>query len=482
VILWLVTSLVIQHANVLTGDAHSPRARCIEIDGERIRKIGLTDDDCKSATPPGTTIDAHGATVTPGFNDAHVHLGLTLTLASAPHVPSTSADAWRDLVRAAAARRPHGAWAVVQAEQFPDGISHASDLDFIDHPVLVVTRHGALFNSQGVRAAQLGRFIRSGFVPGRLVAAALDRVAMLQPIDDQRSAAHQFLTLAASLGITSAQIISDEMPGLFEDLREQGKLTLRLRFVPLGFRFENFLYRPTWLASAPLWVRVDGVKYFHDDPAQLSRGELAQIVSTSVARNQRVVMHVLGRYSLRKYLDAVETGTSKNPAAARLFRIDHADELNAEDARRIARLGMVVCANPTLIAEWKSSRLGPLKTLLDAGVHLCLGTDWIGPGFARPLAPLVNLKLAATHGGFGTEERITAAQALAAYTLGSAYGEGLEQEKGTLAPGKLADLVLLAADPTAVPPEQIAQIPIVATIVGGRVVYRAPQQPRPVGR
>src|SRR5207249_2250574 len=115
-------------------------------------------------------------------------------------------------------------------------------------------------------------------------------------------------------------------PGLFERLRARGALTVRIRFVPLGDRFEGAFYVPSWRGPAPEWVRVDGVKYFHDDPAQMSRQELAGVVQQAVDRRLRVVMHVLGRYSLRKYLDAVEKGTAQDPAAARRFRIDHADD------------------------------------------------------------------------------------------------------------------------------------------------------------
>src|SRR5262249_1435055 len=254
---------------------------------------------------------------------------------------------------------------------------------------------------------------------GRQVAAALDSVTWAQAPRDVLSAAHALLAAARANGITSLQLINDEMPALFEHLRAHGELTARARFVPLGYRFDTMLYRPSWPAPDRWWVRSDGVKYFHDDPAQLSRRELADIVSFTVKHRLPVVMHVLGRYSLRKYLDAVEAGTAGDPSAARRFRIDHADELRAEDARRIARLGMVVCANPTLIAEWKSAQLGPLRTLLDAGVRLCIGTDWLGIGYGRPLAPLESIALAVTHGGYGEAERITAAEALEAYTLGS---------------------------------------------------------------
>ena len=476
----LVTAaVVITNANVVTVDARAPHARCVLVEGERIARVGAKDGDC--AARGATVLDAGGATLVPGFNDAHVHFGLSLTLAHAPKIPALPRPRWLDAVRAAAARTPFGSWLVAESNELPDGVARSRDLDFIDHPILVITRHGALFNSRGKVRAGLDGQVAQGFVSGRHVAAALETVTWAQRPQAVLWGARELLGRARAAGLTSLQLISDEMPDLFEHLRRAGELTARVRFVPLGYRFDTMLYEPRWPARAPLWVRVDGIKYFHDDPAQLSRRELAEIVTFARTHRIRVVMHVLGRYSLRKYLDAVETGTASDPGSARLFRIDHADELRPDEARRIAKLGMVVCANPPLIAEWKSDRLGPLQTLREAGVPLCLGTDWYGDG-SRPLEPLAGLALAATHGGHGQAERISAAQALEAYTLGSALAEGLEREKGSIEPGKLADLVLLSADPTRVPPEEIPRLQVLFTMVGGRLVYRAPAPLPPRGR
>src|SRR5262249_48872348 len=191
---------------------------------------------------------------------------------------------------------------------------------------MVVTRQGALLNTMGRLRAKLDGAVHHGFVPGRYVAAALDMLTWVQRGPHILDAALRLQLLARKNGITTLQIIVDEMPKLFEFLREKNQLTSRVRFVPLAYRFDTILYEPTWKGPAPQWVRVDGIKYFHEDDAQLSRNELREIVDFAVQKKLRVVMHVLGRYSLRKLLDAIETGTRKDPAAASLFRIDHANE------------------------------------------------------------------------------------------------------------------------------------------------------------
>lgn len=459
-------AVIITNANVVTVDAKHPHARCVAIEGERIVKIGDKDGDCGKST-----LDARGATLVPGFNDAHVHFGYNLTVARAAHIPKLPKADWLDAVRAAAARRPFGAWCVVISDQLPDGVAHGRDLDFIDKPVMVVTRQGALLNTMGRLRAKLDGAVHHGFVPGRYVAAALDMLTWVQRGPHILDAALRLEQLARQNGLTSLQIIVDEMPKLFEYLREKDQLTSRVRFVPLAYRFDTILYEPTWKGPAPEWVRVDGIKYFHEDDAQLSRGELKEIVEFAVRKKIRVVMHVLGRYSLRKLLDAVEAGTHGDPNLSHLFRIDHANEVTPEDARRIARLNMVVCSNPTLIADqWKSPTQGPLKTLLSAGVRLCFGSDWIGEGWPRPLSPLENMALAITHAGYGEAERISGAQALEAATLGAAWGEGMEKQKGSIEAGKLADLVLLSGDPTTQDPRSLH---VLWTMVGGRVVWRA---------
>jgi predicted amidohydrolase YtcJ len=161
------------------------------------------------------------------------------------------------------------------------------------------------------------------------------------------------------------------------------------------------------------------------------------------------------------------------PEKARLFRVDHADEVTRAEADRLAKLGIIVCSNPSMLPEWRSANAFPMHTLAAAGVRTCIGTDWLGHHVPpRTLSPLESMQLAVTHGGFGSAERIDSAQALEAYTVGSAAAESMDAEKGTLAPGMFADLVVLSADPTAVAPAEIGAIEVVMTMVGGRIVYR----------
>ncbi len=187
-------------------------------------------------------------------------------------------------------------------------------------------------------------------------------------------------------------------------------------------------------------------------------------------------MHVLSRRALDTLLEALER-LSKNatgPHGPSLFRIEHADEVTPEQAKRLAKLGIMVCPNPSMLPEWRKDAAFPMRTLIAAGVRTCIGTDFVGEHVPpRPISPLKTIELAATHGGFGEAERISAAEALEAYTAGSAAAEGQGALKGTLEPGKLADLVVLSEDPTRIEPARIGEVEVLLTMVDGKVVYRS---------
>jgi predicted amidohydrolase YtcJ len=478
-------AVVLANAHALTMSPAQPRASVLAIVGERLVYVGDDLAAAKKAAGPGAdVIDFGGRTVVPGFDDAHVHFGLSLTLGSdhGVDVPGGSKRAWVAAVEKASAAHPDG-WLFVKTRNLPDGIRRTADLDFIDRPLFVVSARGGVLNKRGLALSGFSPDeAPDGFVRGRELAWALDHVAHALGHRALLDGARAFLAELGRVGITSVQLI-DEFPELFDELRAQGELTARVRFIPLGFRFDTPFYEPTWKGPAPDWVRVDGIKYFHDDGARLSRWELSEIVSRAIASGRHVIVHVLSSHALDTLLDGIEQGTRSLPHAAHLFRVEHADEVTPEEARRLARLGIIVCTNPSMLPEWKRDSAFPLRTLRDAGVRTCIGTDWVGHHLPpRPLAPLESLQLAATHGGFGKKERVSAAEALEAYTVGSATAEGRENDKGVLAPGRLADLVVLSDDPTAVPVEQIAQLEVLLTMVGGQVAFHRPGFAEPIAR
>jgi predicted amidohydrolase YtcJ len=187
-------------------------------------------------------------------------------------------------------------------------------------------------------------------------------------------------------------------------------------------------------------------------------------------------------------LDLFEEVVKAGGPRDRRLRIEHAQHVAPKDFARFKALPVIASMQPTHAIDdgrWAEKRIGPerarttyaFRTFLDKGVRLAFGTDW-------PVAfldPMTTLFAAVTRettdgkhpGGWVPEQKITLAEALEAYTVGSAYAEFQEREKGTLAPGKLADFVLLAADLFAVEPRKLKDVKVAATWVGGRQVFGA---------
>jgi predicted amidohydrolase YtcJ len=477
-------AVVLANAHVLTMSPASPHASVLAVVGERITYVGDDVAAARKAAPGAEVLDLGGRTVIPGFDDAHAHFGLSMTLGSdhGVDIPGGSKKAWIAAVSKASAAHPDGEWLFVKTQFLPSGISKAWDLAFIDRPLFVISARGGVLNKKGLaRAGFTDDEAPAGFVRGRQLAYALDRVEDSLEHRKVLDSARQFLQLLARLGITSVQLIG-ETPDLFEELRQKGELTARVRFIPFGLRFGTTFYEPSWKSPAPDWLRVEGVKYFHDDGARLTRFELSEVAARAQAAHRPVVVHVLSGHALDTLLDGIEQATAAHPENAGLFRLEHADEVSPQQARRIARLGIMVCSNPSMLPEWRRSLAFPMRTLLDAGVRLCIGSDWVGRHQPpRSLAPLDGIQQAVTHGGFGDKERISAAEALAAYTSGSAAAEG-RADAGSLTVGKLADLAVLSEDPTAVPAERIGSLEVLLTMAGGRVVYRQPGFAEPIHR
>ena len=245
------------------------------------------------------------------------------------------------------------------------------------------------------------------------------------------------------------------------------------------------------LGSATAWM----YEPFADDPA--NRGIPLPLMSPpakmeSLAKGAdqaqiQICIHAIGDRAIAEILDIYVRLGGGNPAARR-FRIEHAQHMRPQDFARFAKLGVIASMQPYHAigdGRWAEKRLGherarwsyAWRSMLDAGAPLAFGSDWP----VAPLSPILGIYAAVTRatldgkhpGGWFPEQRLTVEEALRAYTQGSAYAAFQENDKGSIIPGKLGDVVVLSDDLFTIPPAKIKDAHAVMTIVGGKIVYRA---------
>jgi predicted amidohydrolase YtcJ len=304
---------------------------------------------------------------------------------------------------------------------------------------------------------------------------------------------------------------------LYDELRRHGDLTVRFYIAyfldPPELRPRDLdaievarkKYRDAWIDTSVVKFMVDGVVESHtaamlepysDDPS--TKGKLfwdVQKYTDAVAqldkRGLQLFTHAIGDYGVRTALDAYENAEKVNHTSDRRPRIEHIETISAADIPRFAKLGVIASMQPlhadpdaNTLNVWarnagpdRASRGFAWHSIAAAGGKLAFGSDWP----VVTLDPWIGLQLAVTRqtlegkpaGGFHPEQRVTLAEAIAAYTLGAAFAGRREKTEGSLEPGKVADLIVVSQNVLEIDPHKIAATKVVTTMVGGRVVYQS---------
>jgi hypothetical protein len=245
------------------------------------------------------------------------------------------------------------------------------------------------------------------------------------------------------------------------------------------------------LGSRTAWM----FKPYDDDPGNSGLpmplmappAKMEELARQADKAGMQLCTHAIGDRAVSAILDIYERVGGDHPAAHR-FRVEHAQHVRLGDFGRFGKLGIIASMQPYHAIDdgrWAEKRIGQerartsyaWRTMLNVGVVLAFGSDWP----VAPLDPLSGIYAAVTRatldgknpGGWFPEQRLTVEEALRAYTQGSAYAAFEEKDKGTISPGKIADLVVLSEDLLRIPPERIKDAHVEITIVGGRTVYRA---------
>jgi len=530
--------LAIVNGKVHTMDDQNRVAQAVAIAGNTILKVG-TNDEIKSVTGPKTrVIDAHGATVAPGFNDSHVHfLSGGRSLSDVDLAGLTTLPQVQDKIRAFAAGKPADAWIKGRGwlySPFPNGSPTRQQLDAVvpDRPAVMTCYdgHSIWVNSKVLELAGItkatkdpvnGLIVRdkSGEPTGHLKESAADLISHVMPKatdEDKRAALKAAVAHANRSGITSIQNAGGalEEMAIYDAVKKAGELTVRAYLATsarpgiteadadrMDALWKQHGDDPT-LHTGIVKLYADGViesktaamlaPYEGTKSAgtpNYSVDDLNRIVAMLDKRGWQIQIHAIGDRAIRISLDAMEKAAAANPAPARgrRHRIEHIEAVSAADIPRFGALGVIASQQPIHAAlgdanqavpagPWpdaigpeRAARAWAWKSILTAGGRLTFGSDWP----VAPLEPAQGIWLASTgvKADKAEDQRLTIDQAIAGYTKWAAYASFEERRKGTLAPGMLADVVVLTSDITSAPIASPASVVVAATIFDGKVVY-----------
>ncbi|MFY9530916.1 MAG: amidohydrolase [Candidatus Acidiferrales bacterium] len=296
---------------------------------------------------------------------------------------------------------------------------------------------------------------------------------------------------------------------VYAELRQEGKLTARITewldfTLPLEkleeLRQEGGATDP-WLKTGALKAYLDGslgsrtaalLAPYADEPSTsgILRVDPEDLKRMAIERDRagfQLAFHAIGDRANRVALDAFAAVRAANGSRDRRDRVEHAQVVAPQDFPRFAPLGVIASMQPCHLLDderWAAARLGPQrskgayawKTFEKDGVKLAFGTDYpiesVNP--LRSLYACVTRELpeGGPTGGWEPQERLSMENCIRDYTVGSAFAEFEEKRKGILAPGMLADIVVLPQDITTVAPRELLEMQVTMTIVGGRVVYQ----------
>jgi predicted amidohydrolase YtcJ len=530
--------LIVQNAHIWTEDPSRAEAQAVAVLGDRIVAVGSTQEVRAWRGPHTQLIDAAGKRLVPGFNDAHVHFvdgGAQLDYVQLND--ASSSQEFMRRVRERAAHSTKGEWMLGgdwdETKWTPAQLPTRELIDAVtpDTPVALdrYDGHMVLANSIALKLAGItaqtpdpdGGLIvrdRAGNPTGALKDAAMDMLYKVIPPmshEQRRRSVLRALGQAASLGVTSVQHMNPDYADIavYAELLDEGKLTTRIYAAPLITQVDDQAKLGIHHGFGGPYLRIGAVKAYADGSLGSStayffspfsdqpeyRGLLSdEMHPISLMRDRmmkadaaelQIMTHAIGDAGISAILDIYADIDEAHGSRDRRWRIEHAQHIAAKDFDRFAQLRVIASVQPYHAIDdgrWAEARIGhdrasrtyAFRTLLDHGVRLALGTDWN----VAPLDPMLTLYAATTratldgknpHGWF-PEQKLSIQEALEAYTMGSAYAEFQENEKGSITTGKLADMVLLSDDILAIDPTRIRDVKVLKTWVGGRQVYSRP--------
>jgi predicted amidohydrolase YtcJ len=520
--------LVVINGNVLTQDDANPTAEAFAINNERFIAVGSNSDVQNLASANTRVIDAAGATVVPGFIDAHSHpSGAGLNELMNVNTNLGSVARIQDALRERAQSTPPGEWIVGfmydDTKQEEGRPLNRLDLDEVstNHPIVVGHRggHTGVYNSMAFETAGVtvntadpfgGQFYREdGALTGKVAERA--RGAFSVPNRSNREQRAEGVAVICKkmneTGLTSVHQAGTGATAFtaYQDARDAGELSLRMNLFARGDAFPSLNSAGLRTGFGDEWLRVGPVKFAADGSASertmamstayagrpddfgiltMTQEEIQERVEEAHRAGWQVAIHANGDVTIDMVLNAYERMARDFPRPDTRHRIEHCSLVNPGLLQRIADGGYIPAPFYTYVhyhgekwieyGEAKMEWMFAHKSFLDYGIMVAPASDH-QPGPYEPLMALQSMVTRKDFAGrvWGPSQRVNLDQAIRICTMHGAYASHEENEKGSITAGKFGDFVLLAESPYDVDPDRIKEIQIVRTVVGGRTVYEA---------
>ena len=521
--------LILHNGNIWTVNPGMPRAQAVAVSGSRFTAVGLNDEVLNLATAHTRKVDLGTKRVLPGFNDAHAHPSMS----GVRHLRMLACDmssitAIQAALRARSAQTPTGQW--VLGFLYDDGKTprplNRRDLDEAvpDHPVLVRHRggHTAFVNSRAFALAGVddttpdppgGRFDHepsgrlNGHVSDNAMAIFVKLTAYEPTRDDYRKGVGLVAKMMSSKGVTSVCDADAQPEDLqaYQDARDAGELVTRVYCHITYSAIDRLIATGIHTGLGDEWIRLGAVKLYTDGSisertAWLSqdylgvpgyhglqlgtRDEVYEAARKTHAVGWQVATHANGDLAIDEILGIYEQVHQEVPRRDPRFRIEHCTLINEASVARMRSLGVIPVPFSCYVyfhgdvmhfyGEERLKQMFAMRTFLDAELRPTDSSDYT----ASPSHPMMWLQSQVTRADmnghqWGLNQRITVEEAIRCGTIHGAYASFEEAQKGSIEPGKLADLVVLDRDPLTADPSSLIQVAVERTMVGGKWVYES---------
>jgi predicted amidohydrolase YtcJ len=538
--------LIVTNGHVYPADGSGKFYEAVAVRGNKVLKLGTNVEINALRGPKTEIVDAQGGTVTPGFNDTHVHLlSGGLALDNIALGGARTLDDVQNRIRTFAQAHPERAW--IQGTgwnygPFPNSMPTREQLDAVvpDRPAVMrcYDGHSIWVNSKALAMAGItkntpdppnGFIVRdpktgepSGLLKESPASSLVMKLIPNPTREDERRALKAASQEALRYGVTSITEAAGNLTDLeaFDDAGRSGNLPLRVYYSLLitpGFTTADAdAFDKAWRAHPDNpFLKTGIIKMFQDGVIETNTAYMLSNYTNVPARGTpnyniddfdrtlqmmdkrgwQFMIHSLGDGAVRMTLDGFERMARINPAPSRgrRNRVEHIETIDLADIPRFGKMGVIAAMHPiggffiptpqnagptgpqgvwaANIGPERAARGGKWKSISDAGGKVIFGSDWPVASLDAMLR-IYNVTQRPPRAG-GTDERLPLAKAIDDYTRESAYGTFDDKIKGTLAPGMLADIAVLATDVFTQKPAKVTDLGVKVTILDGKVVYKA---------